>query len=406
MAFAPSVTTTPAERRATRLDARYALWELSSLKRVRACGRYAARTDQGVTVKASGAAADGSRVAGLGGVQSCGSVWACPVCAQKVQAARQAEVASALAVARRNGWEVLFLTLTMRHGRDHRIKRLWDHLTTAWAAVTTGAGQREWKADREDFGIVGYLRLVEVTHGYDNGWHVHAHVLLFCDPSRAGILSTLEAAAADRATFTDSDVNDLGTRMFLRWRSALNVKGIRPTLRRGVDIRRVRSDDLIAEYFAKQVYSRKGESSTAHDVTGSHGKDAKNGNRTPFGILRSLVNVRTGEVPADWSADGYDRDLALWHAFEAASKGRRQLLWARGFRALLGLLDDEQTDQEIVDEEIGGDVLVTVPADVFKRITACYRLADLLYAAEADDTGHLVAVWLTDFMLERPPALC
>jgi hypothetical protein len=312
-------------------------------------------------------------MAGVGGVQSCGSVWACPVCSERIQAGRQAEVAAALAVARLRGWEVLFLTLTMRHNRDHRLKRLWhEYLSKAWRATTSGS-QREWKADKAEYGIEGYLRLVEVTHG-ESGWHVHAHVLLFCSP-------TLEP-------LTDLRVDELGTRMFLRWRSALNVKGVRPSLRRGVDIRRVRSDEVIAEYFAKNIYSRKGEGSTAHDVTGSHAKDAKNGNRTPFGILRNLVDIGTGEVGPD-----FERDLELWHTYETVSKGRRQLLWSQGLRAELGITA-EKTDQEIVDEDAGGEVLEWVTPSEWKYVTKRRMLARLLDAAEADDTGEALCAFL------------
>lgn len=281
----------------------------------------------------------------------------------------------------------------MRHNSGHSLNKLWNHLSDAWGAVTTGKGQRKWKQDKELYGIAGYLRLVEVTHG-ESGWHVHAHVLLFLDPTRSDLLNGLEAGASSRrehgAGFTDEEVNALGTSMFLRWRGALNVSGIRPSLRRGVDIRRVRSNDKISEYFAKQLYHLKGEGSTAHDVTGSHGKEAKNGNRTPFGILAGLVDVATtGEV-----TDASLEDLELWHTFEHASRGRRQLLWARGFRAemLEGLEDLE--DQDVVDEAPGGDIVVTVDAAVYKQIAKRRLIADLLEAAEVDDTGWMVRSWL------------
>lgn len=327
-------------------------------------------------------------------------------------------------MARSKGWEVLFLTLTMRHNAGHSLNKLWNHLSEAWGAVTTGKGQRAWKQDKELYGIAGYLRLVEVTHG-SSGWHVHAHVLLFCDPSAAA-LNDGEQGALARATgrvdgakvhgagFTDEDVNALGTSIFLRWRGALNVSGIRPSLRRGVDIRRVRADDKIADYFAKQMYNLKGESSTAHDVSGSHGKDAKNGNRTPFGILASLVDVAaTGEV-----GDGYDEtqaerdrleDLELWHTFEHASRGRRQLLWSRGFRdkMLAGL--DDLDDQDVVDEAPGGTIYVYGDRDTYRHLVKRRLLAQLLEAAEADDTGWTLRGWLDSLGLEwsatppRPP---
>lgn len=387
------------DRRRARLSARYSQWTLSSLKRVRACGRSVTSLEHGVTVHVSGSTADGTRSAGLGGVQSCGSVWACPVCSAKIQARRQAEVATALAVARSRGWEVLFLTLTMRHNSGHSLNKLWNHLTHAWGAVTTGKGQRAWKQDKELYGIAGYLRLVEVTHG-DSGWHVHAHVLLFCDPARAALLNALQndRVGEHGAGFTDAEVNALGVSMFTRWRNALNVDGIRPSMSRGVDIRRVRSDDRIADYFAKQLYHLKGEGSTAHDVTGSHGKEAKNGNRTPFGILAALVDVaRTGVLDESRDASAPSaalEDLNLWHTFEHASRGRRQLLWSRGLRDDVLAGQDDVTDQDVVDEAPGGDVIATVDAAVWRQIAKRRLIADLLEAAEVDDTGSTVRGWL------------
>lgn len=409
------------DRRRARLDARYSQWKLSSLRRVRACGRAVTSNREGFHVAVSGSVADGTRSAGLGGVQSCGSVWSCPVCSAKIQAKRQTEVATALAVARARGWEVAFLTLTMRHKAGHSLNRLWNHLTAAWGSVTTGSGQRAWKHEKELYGIAGYLRLVEVTHG-DNGWHVHAHILLFLDPKRSCLLTARELGMLEDpdcedlwsargrtygAGFTDDDIQQLGNSMFLRWRKALNVDGIRPSIRRGVDIRRVRADDKISEYFAKQLYHLKGEGSTAHDVTGSHGKEAKNGNRTPFGILAELVDVaRTGLLDESRDASAPSsalEDLELWHTFEHASRGRRQLLWSRGLRAdLLPALED-QDDQSVVDEAPGGDTYVHADRHALRYITQRRLIADLLEAAESDDTGWNLRGWLDEVGLEWSP---
>lgn len=162
-----------------------------------------------------------------------------------------------------------------------------------------------------------------------------------------------------------------------------------PSFRRGLDVRRVRSDDDMAEYFAKQVYSRKGESSTAYDVTGAHSKTTKRGNRTPFGIVADLLDVRSGEMGAD-----YDRDLDLWHTFEKVSRGKRQLLWSNGLRddLLRGVV--ERTDQEIVDSGHDGEDLAVVPAIAYRGLAERGLLVDLLAAAERDDTGEALAAFL------------
>lgn len=368
-------------RRAARFDARYALWSLSSLKRVRSCGRFAASKD-GVPVKASGSSADGSRVAGFSGVQSCGSVWSCPVCSANIQATRQQEVKAALQLARARGWEVVFLTLTVRHQASDSLRYVWEQVGKGWRAATSGS-RKAWSEDVAGYGVAGYLRLLEVTHG-DNGWHVHVHALLFLDP-----------AAASKGRLSDADVQALGVSMFLRFRKAVGSKLV-PSFRRGLDVKRVRDDELMDSYFAKQVFTRKGESSTAHDVTGGHSKLTKRGNRTPFGIVADLLDVATGEMGAD-----YDRDLELWHTFEKVSRGKRQLLWSNGLRDELSLAMDERSDQEIVEAGHDGEEVAVIPSNVYRAVAARRELIPLLLAVEHDDTGEALASFLARIELHR-----
>jgi len=138
-------------------------------------------------------------------------------------------------------------------------------------------------------------------------------------------------------------------------------KGYAPAKRHGVDVRLVTDDGHdLAAYFAKNVYAVKSSASAAADVTSSHTKTARQGNVTPFGILARLV------------ANGEARDLALWHEWEAASKGKRQLLWSNGLRADLG---------------IGVEVARMPPRD-YRRLAFAGLLPAVLDAAEAQDGGH------------------
>src|SRR3954470_7277024 len=76
------------ELRAARWEALRGLWEVSSLRPVRTCGRgmMTGTVSLKVTAQPSGC------VAGFAGVVHCGSVWACPVCSAKISAHRQGEV--------------------------------------------------------------------------------------------------------------------------------------------------------------------------------------------------------------------------------------------------------------------------------------------------------------------------
>ena len=368
---APRVDASAAARRSggrrDRFEARYLLWDESTLPRLRKCGRVAV-DDGGVAVRATGTGAE--RVAGFSGVSTCSSVWACPVCAAKVAAHRRLEIDAALGAWHAREGRVGLLTLTMRHHKHHRLADLWDALGKAWQRVTGG---RQWKADQLAHGTelprlvktgaragqtvlehrVPVIRAVEVTHGR-NGWHVHIHALLFL---RAGI--------------SEEDAAALGDRAFARWHDSLIGSGLpAPTWKHGLDCRRLNGDPSAAlgEYFTKVQYS------AASEVASSGTKTGRAGNRTPFQLLAGVV---AGEAD----------DLDLWHEWEAGSHGRRQITWSSGLRVMLGLVV-ELTDQEIVEADaLRGDVVARVPLPTWRVLARDRRTHVLLELAEVDDDG-------------------
>jgi len=341
------------------------LWRESLKKhRVRHCGRFA--TGDTVQVKVT-RSAEGS-VAGLGGVQTCGSVWDCPVCSEKINAGRQAELSAGIAGWLRGGKAVLFGTLTVQHRDGMGLAKLWDAISPAWNRVTSGAGVA-WNGgkytlgDKAQYGIRGYVRVVETTHG-KNGWHPHVHFLLFLDE---------ELSEVDRT--------DLEQKMFARWAKALGKAGYRTGRKHGIDLRPVYAGDALGDYFTKGTYTTSG--GAAYEVTGSHAKRSGAG-RTPFQLLESVVT--TGDAD----------DLDLWHEWQAASKGRRQLVWSRGLRALLAL-GVEKTDEELAAEDNGGEDVIQLDKAAYRVIAAAGLVPDLLECVETDESGwklhQLLAGW-------------
>ncbi len=375
-------------RKSSRSDqfaARRALWVWSSLARVRSCGHHGVMPDGNVAIKVS-VTSDGSK-AGFAGLATCGSTWACPVCAQKIACRRAVDLAKAVAAWHVLGGRVLMVTLTMRHRRGQALADLWDALSFAWGRVTSGRG---WVRDQALFGTViprivktgarkgqtvqetriGFARVVETTHG-KNGWHVHVHALLFV-----------------RGDVAVESLPSLADSMFSRWLPALVTKGLTaPALAHGVDVRLVGVGDalLLGDYFSKSVYTA---DKAGWELAGGANKKAGNGNRTPFQILADVV------------AGGDADDLAIWWEWEKGSHNRKQLTWSAGLRELLAL-DAELTDEEIIEDDLGGDVVVTVSAeqwagirdmaetvlDLFEDLPmplACAYLSDLLRDAGLD----------------------
>lgn len=114
-------------------------------------------------------------VARATGIRTCGSVWACPVCAP-VEADRRGE-ALARVVARRwaRGWRVAHAVLTVRHTRGQGLEAVFRVLSQAWRRMTSHRAVRGFLQGWE------WHRAVEITYG-GNGWHPHLHLLLLAPP--------------------------------------------------------------------------------------------------------------------------------------------------------------------------------------------------------------------------------
>jgi len=71
----------------------------------------------------------------------------------------------------------------------------------------------------------------------------------------------------------------------------------------------------------------------------------------------------------EWFGDGDADAMTLWHEFEKASKGRRQITWSKGLRETLGLIV-EKSDEEIAAEELGSkaDDLLYITKDGWRDV--------------------------------------
>jgi len=282
------------------------------------------------------------RRAGLAGLVSCGSSWSCPVCSRKIAAERSAELRAVLAAVAARGGSVQLLTFTMRHRAGQSLVELWTALSAAWRTVTSG---RAVDRERTTFGVLGMVRVVEVTHG-EHGWHVHVHALVAFDGPVSSDLA-----------------RELGGAMFGRWERALVRRGLAAPIedRGGFDVRAVDlgtgSIDAVADYLGK----------ITAEITGASGKDGRRGNRSPFAILRDAL------------ATGLADDVELWWQWEAASKGRKQVAWSRGFREWAGV-GVERTDEEIAEDDLGGEDVLAIDAQDWPSVRA--HVAELLDVAE------------------------
>lgn len=324
------------------------------MERLRACGRVSHLPGGSVAVRVNG---EGQ--AGYAGLTSCGSVWACPVCNAKAMARKSLEIGTAVAMHQAQGGEVAFSTFTTRHHAGHGLGELWDGLGSAWGRVTAG---KAWQTDQDRYGVHGFMRAVEVTTGR-NGWHPHAHALLFLDrdPGADGLAQ-------------------LHSRMVGRWSRRLVGLGLPEPLAKGQESHLLRdgADADLARYLTKSTDS-------AHrislEITQSQTKTGRgaHGTRSTWCLLDDLV--ATGDASA----------LDRWHEWERVSKGRKQMTWSKGLRRELGL-DVEKTDEEIVAEEHGSadDDLVLIDSEGWATLRRNpVDLADLLTLTERGGLAYV-----------------
>src|SRR5260221_2642739 len=240
---------------------------------------------------------DGDRVA-IRGLETCGSVWACPCCAARIYATRAHELTEAFRLWQ--GAEPSMLTFTVRHGAGDRLKTLRRGLAKAWEYLWRG---RAGMARRKKWGLRSWVRAIEVSRG-KNGWHPHIHAFVF---TMQGI--------------SDADRRELS----LAWRRAV-VRALgfrwRPSVAHGVDVKGRRA--------SKAYLTKLGLEISAITKTGRG-----DGYRSPWQLAHE-------------AARGDLRSAALWQEYCRGMHGARQLTWSRGTRVRFGLKDvsDEAASDE------------------------------------------------------------
>lgn len=284
-----------------------------------------------------------------GGLQVCGSVWLCPVCAAKISEKRRLELSSAV-----SSWltsdellprRTILVTLTLQHKLGNNLSVVLDWLKTARKGLVSGRWSREFATA---YGLVGSVRALEITYGR-NGWHPHMHILMFFDRD----LPILP--------FTD-DISS-------RWSYLVSRAGGYANLENGCDVRY--SDADIADYVAK--FGREPKWTAAHELTKQVVKISKKGGSTPLELLRSAM----------WG----DTDAARhWLEYAVNFKGQRQLFWSQGLRRRLGLLG-EKTDEELaLEQDTIAIILAELTYEQWRVILLNDARADLLNVASSGDT--------------------
>ena len=269
-------------------------------------------------------------------LQRCGSVWTCAPCSGEITEVRKIELKQGIDNWRSKGGFVYLVSLTNRH---HFGDNLTDLLNGQRKALQNLWRQRAVKEMMKTLGCVGRITATEVTWNWDNGWHPHFHILMFFD----------------------HEINTQGLQSFLalHWVDACTKAKLKaPSLEHGVDVQK---GDKAQDYVAKWGLE--------HEMTKGHLKKGKKDGLTPFDLLRQ--------------SEDNPHYQALFRQFANVFKGKQQLHWSNGLKALLNI--SNRTDEELAEETEKESIEIQEVATQIWRLVLRYKFrGEYLRACELD----------------------
>lgn len=277
----------------------------------------------------------------LSGPETCGSIWLCPVCAGKIAEGRRKDVEAACEAHTARGGAIYMAAFTIPHHRFQFARSLRVGVAEAWRRLIQG---RAWKQAQQDFGIVGYARALEVTHGAA-GWHPHLHVLFF---------------TRDLSEF---DAGGFAQWLHARWARAVERLGFGHASQRAFSFQRAARAASAGDYVAKWGCDS--------ELTKAHLKRAGQGGASPWQLL-------------DRAAAGDGGAAMLFREYAGAFKGARHLTWSVGLRDELGVGAEPSDDALARPEAFNkADVLGVFRAAVWQRLLRAGVVPAILDHAES-----------------------
>ena len=284
-------------------------------------------------------------------LQTCGSVWNCPVCASKVTERRRRVLSEAI---EKSGLHPVMITFTQQHKLGDKLVQLRDVHLKALAKFKAGKSFAKFK---QRIGWAADVRTLETTFSFEFGWHLHSHILML-----------LESPA---------DIEVIAEYVAPRWARMVEAEGGYASVQHGV---KVTAHDALAEYIAKfqdgdairKQYDPAGWS-LAHEMTKQHVKQSRSKKGvTPFGLLALAAEFAPGTSEREYLAD-------RWREYDAALFGRRQLVTSRNFFEVVPVSswDDDEA--------------IAAEADEVDRLLGCLNGSAWGYVHQAQANGELLA---------------
>lgn len=376
-----------------------------------------------------------------GGLATCGSVWACPVCAAKVQQKRRAELVQLIDYAYSNVlcapvlysalsyttigpryvrlrcWGVMprpgspsyskvkewaigprrpncptMLTFTFPHGRFDSLAWLRDCMSDAFARLRSGSA---WEAIKERVGYEGLVRSTELTHG-QHGWHLHTHEIwllgLLSEQQKAEFLRDLRLAwlAACMSAGLIGPSTKAGRKAWQLYADYSTSSEERQAYLMS-DSRRAKklaaAFEVVTQSDARKIHSFMAHSVDARFNVSSSDYLAKQDEGRAWGADNEMATAtskkakRGGVHPHEFLVRQGPGDRERYLEYVQAMHGASQLFWSHGLKDLVGVKD--KTDVQLVREQTEkADVLGLLTPEEWALVRRHNLRGELLSAAE------------------------
>jgi hypothetical protein len=318
---------------------------------------------QGGSVEVSVHSSGNTTIAGAG---RCGSMAACPVCAETGRRTRAGEIDALVAKLLGQGHHVFFVTETMAHRREFPLRIAQRAMNESHRLAWSGRAMA-------DAGYLGQVKAWDYTYGA-NGWHPHLHCLIV-------IGGWVDRGIARSVVHQRFDVYKralVRRHQYARRNSYNPISGQVESV--GWDVQDVTSSGDLARYTAG-VSKLRGLSdrwSVGKELAASM---SKRSSVSPWSILRAAVD---GEVPPGSVLQGMTREdlWALWREYETATKGLKQIVVGRNLQTLGAIVPVSDEDAVAGRDESAVVYSETFSASEWDHVVRCGSIAHELERIE------------------------
>jgi len=123
--------------------------------------------------------------ASISGVETCSSVWSCPICRNKIVTHRADELKRIEQIWRKGSGAtgtIHMITFTAPHTRTQRPADFYgdnESRSGLSGAMTMLRQSKTWRRMKRATGHIADVRAVETTWGKASGYHIHIHMVLY-----------------------------------------------------------------------------------------------------------------------------------------------------------------------------------------------------------------------------------